>query len=569
MSLKRKNSIFKTVKFRIALLYALLFAVSSVSLFLAVYYFLYAGMMKNVDEKLIAVSRNLEEYYLKGERYEEDDAVPFVKEEIPEGIVSAARNSVKNLTIVRYEKIMNEDSAGYEFIGIAGGMIYEIRMDEKGKVTEIEKYQKNEAGLLQKRFITESHYEGEKKMYLLLVSKKGEILAKSDLKHWPGIQAGRDIVSNVRKSASFRTLSNPGLHGKTRVCTRLIYDGNILEIGIKLSGEEKILKTFSSIFLSVFIASLVIGAAAGWLVARKSMSGVNRISEAAISIGQGDFSNRVSCGNEGEEIENLVSAFNEMISKIDSLVRELHEVTDNIAHDLRTPLTRIRGTIETTVNSRPGVDGYLEMSGDVVEECDRLIGMINTMLEITRADSGMLELSMDVVDINEVAMAAFDLFTPMSELKHIEFKLNLLSQHVPVSGDVNHLQRVVANLLDNAIKYTPEKGRIMMSVGSSKNYAEIIVSNTGCGISDADLKNIFDRFFRSDTSRSQPGNGLGLSLAQSIVKAHGGTIAVESKVGSGSSFKVSLPIHPFKSDNNKDPYFTRGNIQAPTGGSAL
>ncbi len=542
MSLKRKSSIFKTVKFRIALLYALLFAISSIALFLAVYYFLYVGMMKNVDEKLMVISRQLEDYYLKGERYEESDLVSAANREVPDKIVSAVRNSVKNLNILRYEEITNGNFTGYEFIGISDGIIYEIRIDAQGKIIEIEKHQKYDAAVLEKGFITESHFEGEKKIYFLLVSKNGEILAKSDLRHWPGIPSEKNIVSDARKSGSFRTMNVSGLHGKTRVCDRLIYDGNILEIGIRLSGEEKILKTFSSIFLSVFIASLVISSATGWLVARKSMAGVNRISEAAISIGKGDFSSRVSSGKEGEEIENLVTAFNEMISKTELLIRELQEVTDNIAHDLRTPLTRIRGTIETTVNSSPDIDDYLEMSGDVVEECDRLIGMINTMLEITRAESGMLDFSKDIVDMNEVARAAFDLFTPMAEMKNIEFKLNISPQHVTVLGDINHLQRVVANLLDNAIKYTPEKGRIIMSVSSDGSCAGIIVSDTGCGISETDLKNIFDRFFRCDTSRSEPGNGLGLSLAQSIVKAHGGAIAVESKVGAGSSFKVSLPV---------------------------
>jgi len=544
MSLKKKSSVFKTVKFRIALLYALLFAVSSIALFFAVYYFLYVGMMKNVDEKLLGISKKLEDFYLKGVMYEEDDVIPALNMEIPKNIVSAARKSVKDLTILHYSEITNEKFTGYEFTGVAGGTIYEIRIDGKGKVFEIEKHQKNELAQLENGFTIESNHEGIKKIYFSLVSKDGEILVKSDLKHWTGIKIGKYINSKIRETGSFKTANVHGLRGSIRICDRPIYDGNILEIGIKLSAEEKMLKTFSSIFLSVFMVTLVIGSAAGWLVARKSMAGVDRISEAAIRIGQGDFSRRVSCANEGEEIENLDTAFNEMITRIETLIRELQEVTDNIAHDLRTPLTRIRGTIETTVNGKPGLDEYLEMSGDVVEECDRLIGMINTMLEITRTDSGMLPLSKDIVDLNEVSRDAFELFAPASEIKNIEFKLNLTPGSVTVTGDVNLLQRVVANLLDNAIKYTPEKGRIMMSVGSGECCARIIVSDTGCGMSEADLKNIFDRFFRCDTSRSQPGNGLGLSLAQSIVKAHGGNIAVESRVGAGSSFKVSLPIHP-------------------------
>jgi heavy metal sensor kinase len=478
MSSKKKKNIFRTVKFKISLWYAALFAIASAIVFIAVYCALYVSIIKKVDHDLLAFAREIE-----------------------------------------YDAL--DENEGNENEGINGNI-----------------------HSLNDEFSGEAYSEGSSRIFFILLSPDAKILASSDLKSWPEIKANAGMFAKFIGSSQYRTLSMPKRdHDRNvRVLSRPLFGKNTLLIGINMVREEQLLKIYSSVFISVFAAMLALGSVAGWFIARRAMSGVKRVSEAAISIEQGDFSRRVPSGKEGEEIEALVVAFNDMIGKIQTLIFELKEVSDNIAHDLRTPLTRIRGLLEVTFESDPSLEDYREMAGETVEECDRLIEMINTMLEITQTDSGVLALSETEVDINELLQKAHNLFLPLAEDKNIDFQLKLPQLPLTVKGDILRLQRVISNLLDNAIKYTPENGKILLAAYASENKIIISVKDTGCGVMESEKEHIFERFYRCDSSRSQPGNGLGLSLARAIVKAHKGSISIESSPGKGSEFKISLPF---------------------------
>ena len=182
------------------------------------------------------------------------------------------------------------------------------------------------------------------------------------------------------------------------------------------------------------------------------------------------------------------------------------------------------------------------MAAAVVEESDRLVGIINTMLEIAKVDSGIVELARDRLDIREIVSEAEDLFRPVAEDKGIGIRAETPSEAVFVLGDVTRLQRVAANLLDNAIKYTPSGGSVTIEARIEAPRAIIEVADTGVGIEDKDVPRIFNRFYRGDKSRSTAGSGLGLSLARALVQAHGGEITVASVPGRGSVFSASLPL---------------------------
>jgi len=289
---------------------------------------------------------------------------------------------------------------------------------------------------------------------------------------------------------------------------------------------------------------LLCGGLVGWMVSRRAMSGVARVTQTAVRIGQGDLSRRVPPGKEGREINDLAQAFNEMLDRIQSLVRELEEVTHNIAHDLRGPLTRIRGIAETTLTGDRDLVAWREMAGAVIEESDRLVEMINTMLEIARTDSGVAQLLKTDVDIRAVLQEAVDLFQPLAEDRGITLQTDSPDVPLAVRGNRSRLQRAVANVLDNAIKYTGSGGKIRVSAKKSASRILLEISDTGTGINETDLPHIFDRFYRGDRSRSTPGNGLGLSLARSIVRAHGGEITARSSPGQGSLFTIFLPSFP-------------------------
>jgi len=263
-----------------------------------------------------------------------------------------------------------------------------------------------------------------------------------------------------------------------------------------------------------------------------------------VNIGKGDLSRRVPAGGEGQEIEELARAFNEMLDRIQSLVREMEAVTNNIAHDLRSPLTRVRGLAEMTLTSGADPAAFREMAGTIIAEIDRLVEMINTMLEIAQAEAGVNQPTMEPLDLSLIIREAVDLFLPSAENKGITLKAELPEETLRVRGDRSRIQRVVANLLDNAVKFTDRGGKIAVRAGAGDGQVKIEVSDTGTGIDAADLPHIFESFYRGDRSRSTAGNGLGLSLARSLTRAHGGDITARSSPGKGSSFTVSLPLPP-------------------------
>jgi signal transduction histidine kinase len=180
-------------------------------------------------------------------------------------------------------------------------------------------------------------------------------------------------------------------------------------------------------------------------------------------------------------------------------------------------------------------------AADTIEECDRLLGMINTMLDITETEAGAGRLDRIAVDLSALVQDVCELFQPLADDKKITIVANVAPGAL-VLGDLQRLQRMMANLLDNAIKYTPPGGRVAVAVRGDAKTAVITVTDTGIGIAEKELPHIFERFYRGDRSRPQTGTGLGLSLARAIASAHGGSITVASTPGAGSTFTVTLPL---------------------------
>ncbi|MCE5272819.1 HAMP domain-containing protein [bacterium] len=400
-----------------------------------------------------------------------------------------------------------------------------------------------ENGLIKtnRMFVDEAAGDGISRVFNLLLSPSSQILASSDLSAWQGIGLTADKYADLSDKASFKTLSVPGQEYKVRLIYKKIGDGNIMVLGASLEDDEEIYEGYRNIFIVGLLLMMTCGGFLGLVMARRAMAGVERVTQTAIQISRGTLGQRVPAGNEGEEIENLVSAFNDMLQRICVLVRELKDVSNNIAHDLRSPITRIRGIAETTLTNGKSLEEYQEMAGVVVEESDRLVEIINTMLEIAATDSGMETTARTTVNINEVVRDAYDIFLPVAEGKDIRFRLSLPQEPFFTSGNISRLQRAIANLVDNAIKFTPEGGEVQLTAGATVDRVLISVIDSGMGMDQKELDRIFERFYRVDKSRSTPGNGLGLSLVRAIVHAHGGEIQVKSQPGKGSGFTVALP----------------------------
>lgn len=406
-----------------------------------------------------------------------------------------------------------------------------------------ELYEQQGLEALKEEFDREGVSGGVERMYFRILSRHGDVLGASDMSHWAGLNRIEGELPDFQGGQEvLRTIDVPGRRDKTRAAYRKATDGSIIEVGRTLRDNAVLMERYREAFGWGLVGVLVLGSALGWLVVNRAMSGVRRVTRTAMSIGTGDFSHRVPVGHEGREIRDLALAFNEMLGRIDLLVTELKEVTNNIAHDLRSPITRIRGVAESTLTGEQKSETYRETTAIVIEECDRLVGMINTMLEIAETQSGVVQVGRDTVDMVEIVRDAYELFLPVAEDKGVHFSLNAPNEALCVVGDVAKLQRMMANLLNNAIVYTGSGGAVDVSVKRAQHEVEISVRDTGIGIEEKDLAHIFDRFYRADRSRSTPGSGLGLSLTQAVAQAHKGRIIVESSPGKGSTFTVSLPL---------------------------
>lgn len=414
--------------------------------------------------------------------------------------------------------------------------------------------------------------EGRENVFWLMLSAKHEVISSSKTPQWqndvqfiidsipdfpdqsellqtiqPGTlnRNGFTFVETdgVKHIAAFKTLSLPNRKSRFRTAFMKVANDMML-IGVySMNDIDQQMARYRKVLAIAFAFVLLAGGGLGFLTTRHAMSGVRRVTQTAMAIGKGDLSCRVTMGRQGLEIEDLANTFNQMLGRIQALVKELKEVTTNVAHDLRSPITRIRGAAETASLRGETIENYRDVNGQIVSECDRLIEMINTMLEIAQMDSGIAKLPGTPVDMAGIIEDACELFRPVAEDKDIELDLKNSSEPLTVTGSREGLQRVVANVIDNAIKFTDSGGKVNITLISSDSEVSICITDTGCGISQENQSRIFDRFFRADPSRTSEGNGLGLSLAQSIIRAHRGRITVESTLGKGSRFTINLPQH--------------------------
>jgi signal transduction histidine kinase len=245
----------------------------------------------------------------------------------------------------------------------------------------------------------------------------------------------------------------------------------------------------------------------------------------------------------GDELERLSLALNRMIERLETALAHNHRFSADASHELRTPLTIIRGELESLIQM-PSLPAYLvEGIGSALEESARMAKIVHSLMTISRLDCGDEQLELIPVDLVDIVRVTLDHMSLLAEEKHIVLRTVYLPP-VYVTGDPMRLKQVVVNLVDNAIKYTPNGGEIRVSVGVEKKTAHLEVSDTGIGIPAASLELVFNRFYRTDEARSREsgGTGLGLSIVKAICDVHGGAASVESVEGRGTTVRIELPL---------------------------
>jgi signal transduction histidine kinase len=388
----------------------------------------------------------------------------------------------------------------------------------------------------------EAESDGIEKIFFRLLDPMGIEIAASNMSSWQDIEINQHALNRILNGEDhvFEILTVPKRPHGVRIVYSLVGHDRILQIGLSLDEDARFLEIFRKVFTMGFLFLLCVSTIIGWFMAKRALSSIEEVTNTAIEISKGAFEKRVEIKADNKEVHRLAMAFNRMLDYIQDLIRGLREVTDNIAHDIKTPITRIRGLAELELNKDPSGDTSQHLAADTIEECDNLLQMINTMLEISEAEAGVVDIAPEPLDMVKLIDKALDLFRPIAEEKGIRLDLQL-PDHSYVHGDKNGLQRMVVHLLDNSIKYTPPGGTVTASLQDHNGHVLIRFDDTGIGISEEDLPHIFQRLYRCDRSRSQTGYGLGLSLALAIARAHGGNITVTSRLAKGSQFIVILP----------------------------
>lgn len=321
----------------------------------------------------------------------------------------------------------------------------------------------------------------------------------------------------------------------------------VLQIAASLADQDQNLNTLGRILVIGSSVAVIAAFGVGWLLAGLTLRPINRLRQTAQTIGaERDFNRRVDYSGPNDEIGHLVTTFNDMLAQLQAAYMQVEETLQtqrrfvaDASHELRTPLTTLRGNISLLQRQPPiHAEDQTDILDDMVEETERLMRLVNDLLALARADAGR-PLHQEPVRLKPLIEDVCQQIKLLAPERSIICQSNLDAM---VVGDGDALRQVLLILLDNALKHTPPEAIITLATGLNRGQVSIQVSDNGPGITSAHLPHIFDRFYRGDTSRSSPGAGLGLAIAEELTKAQNGVITVKSQTAQGSTFTLTLPL---------------------------
>jgi signal transduction histidine kinase len=365
------------------------------------------------------------------------------------------------------------------------------------------------------------------------------------LEQWSILRAGRDRRRDREESRwededrhddeRWRRRSGKDLDIYSRVLT----NGMILQVGKTALKWDILEEHFFEDYIEVMIPGILLAVLGGIFLARRAMRPVRHLTETVQKIETGRMDARVPSSGSGGELDELVALFNNMLNRIETLVTGMREALDNVAHDLRTPLSRMKASIEDALQSDEDAKKMKESLGDCAEELEQIVAMLNALTDISEAETGAMTLSLEQINLLSLLAEVTEVYRHVAEDKNIDIEVSIPEELV-LYADRVRIRQVMANLLDNSIKYTSE-GQVKITARPDGEHVVVSFEDTGEGIAPEDIPRIFDRLYRGDRSRSRRGLGLGLSFVQAVVSAHNGRVEVESEPNRGSTFSVFLP----------------------------
>jgi signal transduction histidine kinase len=360
------------------------------------------------------------------------------------------------------------------------------------------------------------------------------------LKLWVGAGDGMPNLAAIRARKFISDvpydLNVKGFNHPFRIASVRLDDGSHIYLGLSERDELHVLNNLRFRFFCLWLLIVLFGSAIVFFVTRRMLGHVREITEAASRIGQSDLSSRVPTGKRNDEVAHLALTLNHMLDRIESSVHQLHTITESLAHDLRSPLTAIRGKLEIVLSGDLKIEPS-EQIVSVIDELDRLSEFLNTSLDVAEAKADALRLSRTDVDLDELVRIMIDLYEPSMSEKGIRVNLRSAGP-VTVLADASLLHRVIANLLDNELNHLPASCTVSITLAASENAATFIVEDNGPGFAPEIGLQVFKQRVKG---RDSKGHGLGLAFVEAVVRAHGGSVIASNRPEGGALLSIAWP----------------------------
>ncbi len=376
-----------------------------------------------------------------------------------------------------------------------------------------------------------------KKQFVYVTDSRGVVFYKS-------LNMGEDTLPSPPGLAPYRVKVVATYLGSQKIRLAAL-DTKFYKIRVAYPVEEinEVRQNLFSIYLVLIPIVLAVSVVGGYFLAKQSLKPVQEITQTTRTITATNLHERIRVKNPEDEIGRLTETLNDMIGRLEASFEQVQQFSLDASHELRTPLTIMRGEIELALRGNRKGASYKKTLASLLEEVLRMTSIIEGLILLAKADSGTVKLERKPTRLDSLAGEIKEDAEILAEQKKISVSISKLEE-ITVLGDPVRLRQLMLNLVDNAIKYTPKGGRIILSLERNDGNASFSVEDSGVGIPPGELKKIFDRFYRVDKSRSRlpDGLGLGLSISKWVAEAHGGALHAESKLGSGSKFTVVLPV---------------------------
>ncbi len=379
----------------------------------------------------------------------------------------------------------------------------------------------------------------------MLADTQGHPLQHSEIYDSLGIDPPSEIRAILESGKpSIRLRRDPGgVPYMIRSGLWVDHDGHkyYLAIGRALDYNDTIIRNFTFQYFAWVPLVIVLSGLLGWFLAGRALHPVNSVAEAAQRITHSNLDVQIPMRNAHDELDRLIEAFNHMMTRLNRSFEQIRQFSTDVSHELRTPLTVVRGQLEVALFTAQTIDQYRDAMADALEGVERLSNIVRALLMLSQAESGQLALQKAELDLAALVRDLVDQHQIPAEAEGVRL-FSDLPPYCVMSADRIQIERLVSNLLGNAIKYTPAGGIVKVILVPAFDHVKLVVEDTGVGISSSDLPHIFDRFYRVPSADSEKGLGLGLSFVAWIAKAHGGTVSVESALNQGTRFTVTLPV---------------------------